>query len=310
MKKLAKNIKSLLISGLCLTLALCPILLANSSAYADENSQGFTLSPMKENAIINPGETYESSFAIANPAANGKDFSYEITISPFYVDNDYNNVFSAEGNFSEITDWITIDSPTTGTLKPNDTEEIHFTINVPNDAPAGGQYAAIIVQSALPTNSESKSAIMERTAIAHTIFAEITGTTKRQGETVSANVPGFLSSGEIFGESSIKNTGNVHGKATYTLKVTPLFSGEEVYSNAEEPITHDILPNRTYYNKISWKNTPAVGIFNVTYTAEFEGVTTEIKKMVIVCPFWLIILLVIAIAAIILFIATKIRKKN
>ncbi len=310
MKKITGNIKSLLIGGLCLALALCPILLTISNVYADENSQGFTLSPMKENAILNPGEIYESSFSIANPAANGKDFPYEITVSPFYVDENYNNIFTAEGGFNEMTDWITIDSPLTGTLKPNDTEEIHFTINVPDNAPAGGQYAAIIVQSALPVNSDNKSAILERTAIAHTIFAEVTGTTTRQGDILNINVPGFLSSGTISGESTIKNTGNVHGKATYTLKVTPLFSGEEVYSNAEEPVTHDILPNRSYYNKLSWDNTPGIGIFNVVYTVDFEGKTNEISKMVIVCPIWLIVALIIIIAAIIGFIVMKFRKKN
>lgn len=310
MKKITGNIKSLLIGGLCLALALCPILLTISNVYADENSQGFTLSPMKENTILNPGEIYESSFSIANPAANGKDFPYEITISPFYVDENYNNIFTAEGGFNEMTDWITIDSPLTGTLKPNDTEEIHFTINVPDNAPAGGQYAAIIVQSALPVNSDNKSAILERTAIAHTIFAEVTGTTTRQGDILNINVPGFLSSGTISGESTIKNTGNVHGKATYTLKVTPLFSGEEVYSNAEEPVTHDILPNRSYYNKLSWDNTPGIGIFNVVYTVDFEGKTNEISKMVIVCPIWLIVALIIIIAAIIGFIVMKFRKKN
>lgn len=310
MKKITGNIKSLLIGGLCLALALCPILLTISNVYADENSQGFTLSPMKENTILNPGETYESSFSIANPAANGKDFPYEITVSPFYVDENYNNIFTAEGGFNEMTDWITIDSPLTGTLKPNDTEEIHFTINVPDNAPAGGQYAAIIVQSALPVNSDNKSAILERTAIAHTIFAEVTGTTTRQGDILNINVPGFLSSGTISGESTIKNTGNVHGKATYTLKVTPLFSGEEVYSNAEEPVTHDILPNRSYYNKLSWDNTPGIGIFNVVYTVDFEGKTNEISKMVIVCPIWLIVALIIIIAAIIGFIVMKFRKKN
>lgn len=303
--------KTIVTTGLCLSMVLCSVFSFTSGAYADNNStQGFTLSPMKENVILNPGETYESSFSIANPATNGKDFDYEIVISPFYVDENYNNIFTTEGGFNEITDWITIDSSLTGTLKPNDTKDIYFTIKTPTNAPAGGQYAAIIVQSAEPTEAVEGSAILERTAIAHTIFAEVTGTTTRQGDILNINVPGFLSSGTISGESTIKNTGNIHGKATYTLKVTPLFSGEEVYTNAEEPVTHDILPNRSYYNKLSWDNTPGIGIFNVVYTVDFEGKTNEISKMVIVCPIWLIVALIIIIAAIIGFIVMKFRKKN
>lgn len=293
-----------------LAMVLANTFSVNGAYAANNNAMGFSMSPLKENIILNPGDSYDNSFTIFNPATNSKVFPYELSISPFYVDENYTNVFTAEGDYSEIAEWITIKSPLTGTIAPNESVEIDFSINVPENAPAGGQYAAIIVSSSVATNEgENSSAIIERTAIAHTIFAEITGTTIRTGDITDINVPAFLLSGEISGESTIKNTGNVHGKATYTLQVSSL-SGEEIYSNADSPSTHDILPDRTYYNKTSWANTPAIGIYNVVYTVTFNGVTKEASKIVIVCPIWLLVIVAGIIVAIIIGIAVIIRKRR
>ena len=301
MKHFTKCITRSIVSITTVIVAIFTNITLTNGAYAvDSGAMGFSMSPLKESIILNPGDYYDSSFTIFNPATNTKDFPYEISISPFYVDENYTNIFTTEGSYNEITDWITIDSPRTGTLKPNESAKVYFSISVPHNAPAGGQYAAIVVSSSVATNeNENSSAVLERTAIAHTVFAEIT----------DINVPSFLLSGEISGESTIKNTGNVHGEATYTLRVNSL-SGEEVYSNADNPNTHDILPDRTYYHKTSWTGTPAAGIYNVTYTVSFNGVVKEASKLVIICPIWLMLIIATIIIGIIIGIAVFVRKKR
>ena len=280
---------------------------ATSGAYAVE---GFSMSPMKQSIVLDPGESYQTSVTISNPGTNDTDFKYRVEVKPFYVDDEYNSIFEEYENYSQIVDWITLNSPDTGSIEPNESREIIFTIDVPLWAPGGGQYASILVSS--DNDSDGGGMLInEKVAMGHIIYAEITGKTSKQGEFLEMSVPGFIFSGYIGGSSAIKNTGNTHGEAKYILQVYPLFSDEEVYSNAETPYTHIIIPGRTYYNSDAvWPETPSIGIFNVVYTVEYEGVTKQVSKMVIKCPIYLLFLVLAVVAGIIIWLVMRIRSRR
>lgn len=268
----------------------------------------FSVSPMNQRIVLSPGETYRGSFKVVNPETNTANFPYVAKVEPFYVDNDYNPIYENNGDYNQIVDWITIENDK-GLIAPNNVEEIYFTVNVPSNAAAGGQYAAITVTSDNPEATvEGNLNINAKYSIAHIIYAEVAGTTVRTGDIQETSMPSFVSSGNITASSVIKNTGNVHGTATYTMQVFPLFSNEEIYTTEENPETMTILPNRTLYHESVWYNTPAAGIFNVVYKVKYEGLETEISKMVIVCPIWLMILILAVILAIIIWIVVAVKK--
>lgn len=269
----------------------------------------FSVSPMNQKIVLNPGEAYEGSFSITNPNSSTTDFDYVVNVVPFYVNDNYEAVFENNGDYSQIVDWIHLYTEE-GTISPNQTQDIRFRVDVPDDAAAGGQYASITVTSKDANSASGTLNIQTKLSIAHILYAEVAGTTTRKGEFLSINVPGFLFSGNIGGTSTIKNVGNVHGNATYKLQVFPLFSDEEVYTNEENPESKIILPDRALTNTTYWFESPTMGIYNVVYTAEFEGVTSQVKKMVIVCPMWLLFVIIAVFILLAIWIVTKNKKRK
>ena len=273
---------------------ICVLLVAFATIFAfarNTFADGmFQVSPMNQKISLTPGERYYGTFKLTNPATNSRIFYYKTEVKPFYVDDSFTVIYENNGDYNQIVNWITVENPT-GSVAPNDTEVIKFYIDVPEDAPAGGQYASIMVKSDSSKENDSDLSIHQEFSISHIIYAEVAGETKRGGDFNELKVPSFMFSGNIKGISTIKNTGNVHSDATYTLRVFPLFSKEEVYTNEENPTIANILPGVSRTNVSEWAETPKMGIFHVIYDVSFEGITKTIDKYVIICPIWLLIVI-------------------
>ena len=294
--KLSKSrITKWVVFGLVLALGFA----LKSTEFALAEGYGLTVAPMYQNLIIDKNDSIKSSFKISNPSSSTQDTYYSIDIEPFYMTDEGNVVHKAESSRNEIMEWVSFDIPTEGKLSPNEVKEISFTITVPDSAPAGGQYMAIVVTASSKPSDGSNGSSDARE-----------GNTIRKGEIYDVSVPSFLLSGDITGTSFVKNTGNVHGDAKYTLQIYPLFSNEEIYSNEEKPETRTVLPNRSMYAETKWDKTPAIGIFNVVYTVEFGDAKQQVSKMVIKCPLWLLFLVLFAVAAIIIYFVTRTRTRR
>ena len=297
---------------LFIAVALFASLFTVSNTYAEESYTGpmigFTMSPMTQRLSLKPGETYKGSFYIANPEENSSPVTYNIVVQGFYRDEANNPIFEDVKGRSQIVDWITINSPETNTIAPNSFDQIFYTINVPDNPPAGGQYAAITVISAPIKNTIM---ISESVAMNYTIFADVDGQNDYSSEITDLSLPFIMFDGNITASAKVKNTGNVHGTATSTLKITSLFSGGTVFSNEESPEKKLVLPDRTMALETTWENTPSFGIFNANYKVEFEGgEVKEISKLIIKCPIWMILAVLIGLTGLILVIVKTIKSKN
>ena len=306
---LIKSIKLLL--TVVISLMIC-----SGLTYANDGMYALTMSPMNQKIILIPGETYVSSFEISNPSSSSESLAYSISVIPFYVNGDYDVYYNEKEDYNQIVDWIVLDE-TNGILAPNTARRIGFTINVPDNPPAGGQYAAIDVRTDTSVKDDDSNNLgvnlKQSLGIVHIIYAEISGTSIKSGEVESINVPGFLLTGNVGGSTTVKNTGNVHDVAKTTLSVFPLFSNEELFTNEEsDKNTMTILPDRSRYTETIWPQTPQIGIFKVIYTVEFAGMTQRISKIVIKCPIWLLFIIIFAIIALIMyfFVRSKNRKNN
>lgn len=291
--------------------------LENNVVAKKENVVTMTVSPMTQRLALTPGESTRASLKISVPNNATSELEYSLSVGSFSVQgtdlgqDDYGDVdLETKGSYNQIMDWIVFDKES-GVIAPNNTETINFTINVPRDAPSGGQYATILVRDMTGYKEGSNGInIQSITQIASVVYANVEGNTRRTGEILENNVPAFLLNSKLKATSMVENTGNVDTNARYILQVWPLFSDEEICTNEENASTELVLPGTRKYH-VEKCDLPSIGIFRVKQTVEiFEEKSETQEKILIVCPIWLAFIVFVAIIALILYFCRKIRAKR
>lgn len=284
----------------------------SANVYADdEPSSALVVSPMYQKIILVPGESTSMSIKITNPNIAKNNLEYSVKIGSFSQqgtskDDDYVDTDTITA-YNQIMNWIKLDK-TTGTVEPNNTDTLTFTIDVPKSAPAGGQYATILIKDDTPKDNSSSGnvSVQSDVQMASIIYAEVAGETINTADITENNVPSLLMNNELKATSIVRNTGNVHTDAQYTLQVWPVFSDEEICTNEEKPDTNLIMPDMERYY-VQTCNMPLVGIFRAKQVVKIFGETSIVEKMIIVCPLWLMFLVIFIIAALITWIVIRVK---
>ncbi len=283
-------------------------LFSGGNAFAEK---AFTVSPMTQKVVLAPGETYRGGLKISNPVTSTEDFDYEVSVAPYSVKNDsYDEVdYKTKGKMNTIVEWTTIENPT-GTLKPNDSVTISFEINVPKEVPAGGQYMALFVsEDTSKKQPGGDMAIIEKMGMAHIVYAEVAGETRNEGRIIENNLPSFLTSNVLKASATVANDGNVHTDAKYTLQVWPLFSDEEICTNEETRDSMLVLPEtKKYYSQEC--NLPMFGIFRAKQVVKIFGEESIVEKTILVCPLWLLFVVIFGIVLLIAWLVARARKRG
>ncbi|MBQ3293108.1 hypothetical protein IJG93_02275 [Candidatus Saccharibacteria bacterium] len=266
-----------------------------------ENINAFTILPMSQRFQLKAGETTKGSIKIVNPADATEDFSYKVSVSPYGVaGEDYEADLVTDSEHTAIAKWIKISEPT-GTIKPNETKEVEFTIEVPADAPAGGQYAAIAVSSDNATEQGSGVAVQNVFEMASIVYGTVAGESHHEGEVLENNIPGFVVAPPVTLSALINNEGNVHADATFVIAVSDFFSGRVILPTEEDEGEYSeiIMPDTTRRIEREVSNLPSLGAVKISQTIYYNGVATPQEKVVIICPIWFLALVIATIVAII-----------
>lgn len=288
----------------------------------------FSVTPMKQTVSLAEGDSYTGRVTAFVNEQQGGTFYYEASIKPLTV-NDNNNEYAAatniKGDHNDIVNWVTLSNGketadangvVKGSLELGESVDFSYTIDVPKDARGGGQYFAVVITSVPNPNEDNNGgnlAIRDNISIISSVFAEVAGDINVSGIISDNNVPSFLTNPPITTSFLVKNEGNTHSEVTYYLQVWPLFSDEEIYTTEEKPGADYVLPDTTRYVKQTWDKTPAVGIFRVRQTVYYDSTDSEpsvTEKLVIVCPVWLLFLILFVIIAIIIWIVMRVRSRG
>ncbi len=267
------------------------------------------LSPARQDiGELKPGSTYKGTIKVQNTGKNS--FKYRMSVTPYNViDEKYTQDFENASKYNDITNWVTF-SRTTGELEPGTEDEVGFTVKVPTDVPAGGQYAILMAELVNDGNSSQTSGISTIQRVGTVLYSNVEGETRRTGGVSENKVPSILFNPPITATSIVENTGNIHASATYVLQVYPLFGDEEVYTNEEKPVTLTILPETRRFNTMVWEGAPHLGIFRVKQTVTIFDETSITEKVVFLCPIWFLLIVLVIIFCVIFWIISQIRTRK
>ena len=276
----------------------------------EQTNNAFTLMPMSQKISLKPGEVYEGSVKVINPSYATEDFEYKAEVTPYgVVGQEYTADLLSESDRTQISKWVKIQNPT-GSIKPNESEEIKFTITVPENVPAGGQYATIAISSNKKASDSDGVSVQNVFEMASIIYADIAGETVHDGKVLENNVPGFVLTNPVKISALLNNNGNVHETATFTIQVSDVFTGRVILPTDENSGVYSeyIMPETTRFTEREVSDLPALGIVKINQTINYNGQVSTVEKNVFICPIWFLILMILTVAAIITAIVMLIRK--
>ena len=281
----------------------------------EEDINAFTVLPMSQRFSLKAGEKVEGDITVVNPVDAKEDFAYKAAVAPYgVIENDhadYTIDLAGTSTYTEIAKWIKIENPT-GKVKPNESKKIHFTITVPKNAPAGGQYAAIEITSDQKKEGNEGVNIQNVFEMASIIYGTVDGETKHEGEILENNIPGFIVSPPATIGALISNRGNVHEDASFVITVSDFFTGNVILPTEEDEGKYSeiVMPETTRYIEREINNLPALGVVKVTQTIYYNGNVSTAESNILICPIWFMILVFITLGAIIAAVVHLIKKHH
>ena len=284
----------------------------DNSGQSNSSATWIQVTPVSARVVLKPGTEVDYTMVVSNVGTSAFDFS--VYAAPYtIVDEQYNVSFSDETNRSQIVRWIkfinedgSLTDTYKGSVEAGGKKAVNYRVTVPEDVPAGGQYATLFAQTDVNDANVESSGLKTVSRIGMVVYGRTDGETDDKAEIAEYNVPGFLLSGPVTVNSLVKNAGNTDFEARYKMTVKSIV-GEELYSTEE---AYNILPDTSRREQLTWENTQMMGIFQVNYRVEALGEIRDETKVVIILPLFMIIIIITLLTIIIVWIIMMIRKRK
>lgn len=277
---------------LCLFLAVGSTLSLVVPAHAAEDQpSAITVSPTREKLALNPGEGYDGTFEVFNSGTSSAEF--QVYVSPYQIsDIDYENPdFETDAPRTQLSRWVTLQSDTVS-LEANELATIPYRIDVPMDVPAGGQYAAMFVETRVA--DEADSSVVTKSRAGMLLYVTVNGDTREAGSITEQRVPFWQPAAPLVGTTIVENTGNTDFFVGSQFRVSTIFGSEVFEFSRQSPV----LPDTSRRIILEWPDSTP-GIYQVTTTTSILGDDTVSTSWVFVVPLSLLIGVILGLVVVI-----------
>lgn len=265
-------------------------------------SQSFQISPPTANYAADPAGETKGTIKVTN--LTDTPLSLKVGKENFVAKGEEGEIELTDNNdpLYSLAPWFNLIEPTVD-VPARATKEVHYLIDVPTGAEPGGRYGSIIFSSTPPKLPTGVSGATVQQNLAAIVFERINGAAKEHLDVVTFSTPqNFYEYGPVRFDTRLKNTGNVHEKATGTISIKNMLG----LTVAKIPLDeHFVIPNAIRHLKNDWPSGKDHPILFGRYTAELSATYAGGQKLTAttnftVVPWRLVIGILIALILIVL----------
>lgn len=292
----------------------CTLSLASPAFSLEAGDVVMEVRPAAQEIDLTPGVHYTGSVKISN--IGRLPFNFTVEATPYQVvDENYAPDFTTQNDYTKLYNWISF-GQTEYHLEAGESAEVIFEVDVPDDIPGGGQYAAIIAST---SDSKDAGATMQTISqLASFLYAHVEGEEHIGGVITKQELPSFLLGSPFTSSVTVKNDGNVDFRFEHTLTIHDFFTNREVFTpdavdDAGMTIgtaNLTVLPGTSRANRLTWEGAPQLGVFRAISRVTFLGQESVKEQIVFICPVWLAGAVVFCLVLMVLWIVLRIRKRR
>lgn len=220
---------------------------------AAQQSNSLSVSPLRQEAMIDPGFVHSGSLMIKNSGDQPQ--TIELSAETFNVTNQaYDYLFIPKTTEAK---WVTF-SEQTPTLTPGESRTVGYEVSVPLETEPRGYYLAFF---ALNRASGQSGGITPTERIASLLYLTVNGEATKSGKLIELRSPFVLFAATDW-SATLQNSGTLHYRSTYSWKVS--FPWNQEVSSQED--SRLVLPRSVRLIEAPLNPPNILGFYKVTYS--------------------------------------------
>jgi len=238
-----------------------------------QDSLSLSVSPTLFEMTANPGQQWESVVRVIN--SNSYDirvYADRVNFRPQGESGQSTFLPILEGETAGLTlaEWITVDEGDL-VIPAEQTLEIPFTITVPEDAPPGGHFAAVLIGTKSLSDNQQTSQLETSQVVTSLVFLRVTGDISEIGSIREFRSVNNLSETPTMDfELRFENKGNVHILPQGEIKIFNMWGQERgVIPVNRQTLFGNVLPEQIRKYTFSW-----TGDWSVADMGRYTAVAT------------------------------------
>ena len=279
------------------------VLAVTASAVSAQTGIAIRISPPNFELQADPGQTVAQQIKVSNHG--DAPLLVTMQLATFQPAGQGGGAVLAEDEQSEfgVASW-TIVTPKEMLLQRGEEKAVAFVIQVPPNAPPGGQYLAILASVGTGTMVEG---LMVGQRVGSLVLLEVSGEIVEQAQVAEFTAPALAAKGPINFAVVVRNSGNVHIRPAGGIAIKGTFGGEIVKLPLEQ---NNVLPKSSREFSTTWDAGWRMGRYTAEYTGVYGSKNSVMQQSasVIIFP-WPIALPVLAVVALLAYLIIKSRKR-